>query len=602
MACPALKRGTFAWTLLLLATSCGAPRELDPEPPRQRPRSGMVVCESPLASEVGAKVLRDGGNAVDAAVATALALAVVYPQAGNLGGGGFALFVPHEGEPMALDFRERAPLSAFTERFTDAQGMLQPETSLAGPWAVAVPGSPAGLFELAKKLGSGKFTFAALCKPAVELARNGFLIDAALERELGDEVLRDRLESSPGARALFYPDGKQLLKGQRLVQSDLATTLEMLGRQGPEPFYRGLAARQIVAELCLLGDVNGAAGGAEVGARGLVSARDLNEYQPVWRAPLRGWFRGMEVITMPPPSSGGVALLQTLAVLDGFPIESARRAVLAPLDPAAQLPALPERVVHWWIEALRCAFAERALQLGDPDFVDVPLERLLSPEWVARARVSIGESAAMNMQAQQPSREGGETTHLSVLDSAGNALSLTTTLNSTFGSGILVRGAGFLLNNEMDDFALVAGVQNQFGLVGGAANALAPGKRPLSSMAPTVLRRGGGSVAMVIGSPGGPKIITSIIAVIVRTLLFDESLTQAVAAPRFHQQWQPAITEFEAGFAPELLEALKRRGQGVHTSDSRFGRVQAIRVAPDGVVEGVTDPRGTGSAVAVKRK
>ena len=302
---------------------------------------------------------------------------------------GFALFVPHEGEPMALDFRERAPHSAFVERYLDAQGKLQPKTSLAGPWSVAVPGTPAGLFELQRKLGSGKFSFGALCKPAVELARNGFLIDAALERELGDEDLRARLESSPGARALYYPGGNQLLKGARLVQADLATTLEMLGSQGPDPFYRGLAARQIVAELCLLGDVNGAAGGAEVGARGFVSARDLNDYQPVWRAPLRGWFRGKEVITMPPPSSGGVALLETLAVLDGFPIESARRGAPRPLDDAAPLPALPERVVHWWIEALRCAFAERAEHLGDPDFIDVPLERLLSPEWVARARVSI---------------------------------------------------------------------------------------------------------------------------------------------------------------------------------------------------------------------
>lgn len=602
MAHMAVKGGAIVWTLVLLQAGCGAPRELDPEPPRQRPRSGMIVCESPIASEVGAKILREGGNAVDAAVATALALAVVYPQAGNLGGGGFALFVPHEGEPMALDFRERAPLSAFAERYLDAQGNLQPKTSLASPWAVAVPGSPAGLFELAKKLGSGKFTFATLCKPAVELARNGFLVDAALERELGDEDLRARLESSPGARALFYPDGKQLLKGQRLVQADLATTLEMLGRQGPEPFYRGLAARQIVAELCLQADVNGAAGGAEIGARGLVSARDLNEYQPLWRAPLRGWFRGMELITMPPPSSGGVALLQTLAVLDGFPIESARRGAPRPLDNAAPLPILPELVVHWWIEALRCAFAERAQHLGDPDFVEVPLERLLSPEWVARARVSIGETAAVDMQAQPEVHEGGETTHISVLDSAGNALSLTTTLNSSFGSGILVRGGGFLLNNEIDDFALSAGVPNQFGLVGSAANALAPGKRPLSSMAPTVLRRGGGSVAMVIGSPGGPKIISSIVAVIVRTLLFDESLTQAVVAPRFHQQWRPAQTEFEAGFPPELLEALKRRGQSVHTSEQSFGRIQAIRVAPDGAVEGVSDPRGTGSAVLVKRK
>ncbi|HUR28115.1 MAG TPA: gamma-glutamyltransferase, partial [Planctomycetota bacterium] len=534
----------LALGLLVLATACQTQRELDPEPPRPRPQAGMVVSEAPLASQVGAKILRDGGNAVDAAVATALALSVVLPQAGNLGGGGFALYVPHEGEPQALDFRERAPSSADPARYLGADGKPIPEMSLAGPWSVAVPGSPAGLYELYERFGSKRFTFEALCKPAVELARKGFLVDAALEHDLAEEDLRKRLEASPGARATFVPDGTQLRKGQRLVQPELASTLEELGKSGPASFYHGRIARQIVAELQLLADVNGAPGGAEVGARGLVGEFDLNSYDAKWRAPLRGWFRGMEVITMPPPSSGGVALLETLAVLDGFPIEAERRALPA-ADAAAGL--LPERAVHWWIEALRRAFAERAAHLGDPDFVEVPLERLLSPEWVARARVSIGETAAPEGGAQAPAREGGETTHLSVLDQDGNAVSLTTTLNSTFGSGILVRGAGFLLNDEIDDFALAPGVANQFGLVGSEANALQPGKRPLSSMAPTVLRRGGGSVALVIGSPGGPRIITSVIAVIVRTLLFDEPLAVAVEAPRFHQQWSPSDTEFEPG-------------------------------------------------------
>ncbi len=558
----------------------------------------MIVCEAPLASSVGAKILHDGGNAVDAAVAAALALAVVLPQAGNLGGGGFALFVPHEGEPQALDFRERAPGTADPARYVDAQGKLIGEMALSGPWSVTVPGSAAGLFELFSHLGSKRFTFAQLCQPALELARKGFLVDATLEKDLADEDLRRRLESSPAAKALFYPGGTQLRKGDRLVQAELATTLEMFGLQGPEVFYRGVVAKQIVAELSLLGDVNGSPGGVDVGARGLVSLLDLGDYKPLWRAPLRGWFRGMEVITMPPPSSGGVALLETLSVLAGFPIEAERRA-LSPADLAAG--ALPERALHWWIEALRRAFAERAEYLGDPDFVNVPLERLLSPEWVARTRVSIGETAASQIGAQSVANEGQETTHISVLDSQGNAVSLTTTLNSTFGSGILVRGAGFFLNDEIDDFALQPGVANQFGLVGGRANSLEPGKRPLSSMVPSVLRRGGGSVALVIGSPGGPRIISSVIAVIVRCLLFEEPLAQAVAAPRFHQQWSPSVTEFEPGWPSEMLEALSRRGHAVSAKEKRWGRVQVIRVLQDGSVEGVSDPRGNGSAVMVKR-
>jgi gamma-glutamyltranspeptidase/glutathione hydrolase len=305
----------------------------------------------------------------------------------------------------------------------------------------------------------------------------------------------------------------------------------------------------------------------------------------------------MEVITMPPPSSGGVALLETLAVLDGFSIEAERRAQ-AQSSPAGGAP--PARVVHWWIEALRLAFMERALHMGDPDFVDVPLQQLLAPEWVARARVSIGEMAGAPSLSLAEAREGQETTHVSVLDRQGNAVSLTTTINSTFGSGILVRGAGFLLNNEIDDFSLQPGVPNQFGLIGGTANAIAPGKRPLSSMTPTVLRRGGGSVALVLGSPGGPRIITSVLSVIVRTMLFGETLATAVAAPRFHQQWAPSATDFEPGWPPELLEALSRRGHTVRAREQPWGRVQAIQVLPDGAVEGVSDPRAIGAAVAVK--
>jgi gamma-glutamyltranspeptidase/glutathione hydrolase len=326
----------------------------------------------------------------------------------------------------------------------------------------------------------------------------------------------------------------------------------------------------------------------------------------VWRAPLRGWFRGHEVITAPPPSSGGLILLQALAILDGLPLEAERREALgrqAVAEDALADPAgLDARAVHWWIEALRRAFAERAEHLGDPDQHPVPLELLLSPAWVAQARLSIGERAEPEAVLPTPLPEGTETTHVSVLDPRGSAVSLTTTLNGAFGSAILVRGAGFLLNNELDDFALPEATPNQFALVGGEANRIAPFKRPLSSLTPTVLVGEGGAVALVLGGPGGPRIATSVLAVCLRLLAYGQSLEQAVAAPRLHQQWSPSATEFEPGWPPALLDELRRRGHEVREVEARFGGVQAIRVLPGGEVRGVSDPRRAGRAVPAERR
>lgn len=582
--------------LCVCVAACRSEVELQSPQPARLPARGMVVCEHPLAADVGADILARGGNAADAAVASALALAVVYPQAGNLGGGGFALWVPHEGKSQALDFRETAPSGARPELYVDQDGAPSPELLQSGAYAVATPGSPAGLWDLHAGFGSGRFTFSELVAPAIRLARNGFEVDAVLAGDLEREAHRVRLSRYPGARARFYPAGQALVEGEVLVQADLADTLERYAREGPRGFYRGPVATAILDELAAVA----AQDGLEPGA-GRVTAADLEGYESIQRAPLRGWFRGHEVITMPPPSSGGLILLQVLAVLDGFPLDAQREARLRELEAAgqaagaAEFGGIDERIVHWWIEALRRAFAERAVHHGDPDFHEVPVGRLLSADWIARTRMSISERADPEDDAQAL-REGESTTHLSVLDPRGNAVSLTTTINSSFGSGILVRGAGFLLNNEMDDFSLGMEVSNQFALVGGAANAVEAGKRPLSSMTPAVVRTGGSRTRLVLGSPGGPRIITAVTGVILRTLVFEEPLAGAVEAPRFHQQWSPARTEFEAGWSAELLEALERRGHGLLSGSRRWASVQAIAIGEDGSVEGVSDSRRGGAA------
>lgn len=588
----------LAGSLLVATCACRADENVDVEPPRPTPRHGMVVCEHPLAAKVGVGVLERGGNAADAAVATAFALAVVYPQAGNLGGGGFALWVPHSGEPRALDFRETAPSDADARRYFDAQGGALPARLLTGPLAVGVPGSPAGLHELHRLCGSGRFEFATLIEPAIELARSGFTVDDLLAADLRAASTRERMSQNPGASALFQPKGEPLRAGARLVQRELAATLERLARSGPDAFYRGEIAREIVAELELAAQRERAGDPSLDG--GWIRSADLAGYAPKWREPLRGWFRGQEVITMPPPSSGGAILLQVLGLLDGFPLDAERRDALARGRAGEHEPSgLNARAAHWWIEALRTAFAARASVMGDPDFVEVPLAELLSSTALARRRVAIGERYRA-APVEPVAREGENTTHLSVIDESGNALSLTTTLNSTFGSGMLVRGAGFLLNNELDDFALGGPLANQFGLVGGTANAIEPRKRPLSSMTPTVVRRGGHTVSYVLGSPGGPRIPTAVLAVFLRTLVYGQTLEDAVSAPRFHQQWSPIATEFEPGWPAPLLEDLRRREQPIQVVERRWASVQAIKIGADRSVTGVSDPRRGGVALAAR--
>jgi gamma-glutamyltranspeptidase/glutathione hydrolase len=576
---------------LALLAGCASERLFTLEDRWPTPRGGMVVSEHPLATRAGASILERGGNAADAAVATALALAVVYPQAGNLGGGGFALWVPHDpnsaqAPPAFLDFRETAPARLSAELFLDPTGMPDPTLRLGSSQSVGVPGSPAGLHAFHARYG--ELSFAEVAAPAIRLARDGFPVDAHLARDLAQEAERARLERG-AARELFYPGGAPLAQGDRLVQPALARTLELLVESGPEPFYSG--------EIALLLE-------QRLSDTGVLDRGDLARYDVVWRAPLVGWFRGLEVLTAPPPSSGGVVLLQTLAMLDGFPLdEEARRTREARLALGESAPSgVSARGVHFWIEALRCAFADRAAHLADPAFHDVPLEELLAPEWIEERRTKIGENARPEVRALELPTEGGATTHLSVLDSDGNAVALTTTLNTTFGSGIYLAEAGFLLNNEMDDFVLRPGVANANGLAGELANGIEPGKRPLSSMTPTVVRDGGKVVRMVLGSPGGPRIVTAVLQVILRTEVYGETLEEAVAAPRLHQQWNPARTVVEPGWDPLLLETLRGRGHEIEEGASFFASVQAIRVDVGAEPIGASDPRRGGSVELVTAK
>lgn len=574
--------------------ACRSIEPIDPETSALLPQTGAVVTEHPLATKVGLEILARGGNAADAAVASALALAVVYPQAGNLGGGGFAIWSPQGESPTALDFREVAPAGYEARLYLDEEGEVVTERSLTTPLAVGVPGSPAGLFALYTAAGSRRFSFGALCAPAILLAEQGFSVDAWLARSLARERTRDLLTADPGAAALFYPEGRPLSEGDLLVQPALAGTLRRLARGGPPGFYQGETAEALLASLKAADE---RAGGVTRG--GDMTPEDLAGYRVVERDPIVGWFRGMEVVGMPPPSSGGVALMQVLATLDGLPLDAERERTLAAGAPLELPGGISPRAAHFWIEAMRRAFADRAEHLGDPDFHSVPVAQLLSASYLSRSRFEVGERAnyAVGPMTVTPPDGSSDTTHLSVIDSDGNAVSLTTTLNGSYGSGIYVADAGFLLNNELDDFSIRAGTPNMFGLVGGAANQLVPGKRPLSSMTPTVIRDSTGGLVLVIGAPGGPRIITSVIQVILRVFVYGQPLAEAVASPRLHQQWRPEVTRFEAGWPEEFLSELSERHEQVlEIWGGGFGLVQAIRVHPDGAVEAASDPRGGGMA------
>ena len=532
---------------------------------RVKPVAGahaMVVTSHPLASDVGVDVLRRGGNAVDAAVAVAFALAVVHPVAGNIGGGGFMVVRNHDGTVHALDFREAAPAAARRHMYVDSAGNVL-ESSLTGHRSVAVPGSVAGLYEAHRQFGH--LPWSELVAPAVRLAREGYTLDGMRSRQIGREA--ERLARFAASRAQFLTNAEVPQPGTRFVQADLARTLQLIADSGPQVFYQGGIAELIVQEM--------ARGG------GLITRDDLARYRAKWRDPIAIPYRGYTIYTMPPPSGGGVTLAEILNVIEGY----------TPLPPFGSA-----RLMHLQTEAMRRAYVDRNAFLGDPDFVDIPLARLLSKPYADTLRASIDpQRATPSPAAGGAHSEGTETTHYSIVDADGNAVSCTTTLNNDFGSAVTVAGAGFLLNDEMDDFMTAPGKPNLFGLVQGEANAIAPGKRMLSAMTPSMVLDPTGRLLLVLGSPGGSRIPTAVYQVISDVIDQEMSLPSAVAAPRLHHQAVPDTLHLERdGFVQAAIDSLEAMGHTVGLWNYKT-EVNAIARTAVGWV-GVADPRRGGGA------
>ncbi|MDD5335176.1 MAG: gamma-glutamyltransferase [Rhodoferax sp.] len=492
---------------------------------------GMVVTAQQLATRVGVDVLKKGGNAIDAAVAVGYALAVVYPAAGNLGGGGFMTLQLADGRKTFLDFREKAPLAATANMYLDADGNVVKGLSTKGYLAVGVPGSVAGL-ELARaKYGS--MTRAALMAPAIQLAQRGFALEQG-DADILQSASADLAKDAPSA-AIFLNRGEPFQSGQKLVQKDLARTLRLISQRGVAGFYQGPVAKALVA--------------ASKAGKGILSQADLDQYTVRELAPVECDYRGYHIVSAPPPSSGGVVICEILNIVEGYPLKDwGFRSAQA---------------VHYQIEAMRHAYLDRNSYLGDPDFVKNPLERLLDKGYAAKIRAAIDPAKAGVSQQLKPGvapHEGTNTTHYSIVDQAGNAVAVTYTLNDWFGARVTASGTGVLLNNEMDDFTVKVGVPNLYGLVQGEANAIAPGKRPLSSMSPTIVSQGGKPV-MVVGTPGGSRIITAVTHTILNVIDYGMNVQEAVDAPRFHQQWLPDLTNVDTfGISPDTRKILLGMG------------------------------------------
>jgi gamma-glutamyltranspeptidase/glutathione hydrolase len=530
--------------------------------------AGMVASQNELASEAGAQILADGGNAIDAAVAVGFALAVTLPRAGNLGGGGFMLVHDADsGESIAIDYREKAPRNASRDMFLDEEGNVDKDKARFSYLSAGVPGTVAGLWRAHQDYG--RLPWRDVLDPAIRLARDGFTMTYDLAGLLAGR--KDRMCRYEAACRYFYKAGGEPYEaGERFIQSDLADTLQQIAEQGPNAFYRGDIAEAIVSEM-------------ERGS-GLVDAESLATYAPSVRDVARGTYRGYEIVTMPPPSSGGIHVVQMLNILEHFPV--------------AEFGYGSADAVHVLAESARLAYADRSKHLGDPAFYDVPDEWLMSKEYGKEL------AATIDMQRARPSSEvspgvlaayeSPDTTHYSVIDRDGNVVSNTTTLNFSFGSGIAVAGAGFLLNNEMDDFSAKSGVPNAFGLIGDKANEIEGGKRPLSSMTPVIVFDEG-KAWFATGSPGGSRIITTVLQMIVNVIDHGMNIAEASAAPRMHHQWLPDVLQLESGFSPDTVHILQERGHEIAGTQWSMGSLQSVAYR-DGVFKGASDPRRPNSA------
>lgn len=526
---------------------------------------GMVATTDVRATRVGLDVLQNGGNAVDAAIAVAFALAVVHPQAGNIGGGGFAVVRTAEGETATLDFREMAPMSLVPEDYLGVGGRPT-DASRVGYLASGVPGTVAGLAELHQRYSTQDWSD--LIAPAIDLAANGFTVDEGLSDALAAK--QTTLTQFETTALIFYPGGEPLRTGGSLQQPLLASTLRLIAAEGKDAFYRGRIADMIVEDMR--------------DHDGLMTHEDLAHYETKWRDPITFEYRGHTVISMGPPSSGGVTIAESLNILEGYDL--------------AQLGWNTPESIHLTTEAFRRAFADRNFYLGDPDFVDMPIDRLISKEYAADLRASISRSRASSSESfnRVPIiSEGENTTHVSIVDGQGNAVALTYTINSSFGSGVVVARAGFFLNNEMDDFTVRTGYPNQFGLVQSDANLVGPGRRSLSAMSPAIVLNPQGELLMVVGSPGGPKIITAVTQVIMNVVDFGMSVRDATDAPRIHHQLLPDRLYIEDHGIDEMTRsALASMGHQLTPMAGYFGNIQLIIRGPDGTLYGASDPRREG--------
>jgi gamma-glutamyltranspeptidase/glutathione hydrolase len=533
-------------------------------------RHGMVASRSAIASEVGADIMREGGNAIDAAVATGFALAVVYPDAGNLGGGGFMVIRLSDGRVVTNDHRERAPAGATRDMYLDANGNVVPGLSTTSRLAAGVPGSVAGMLDVLEKYGT--LPRKKILAPAIRLAKEGFVLNDDLAGQFAENA--EQFRKYPGSAHTFLKrDGSVYLPGDRFKQPELAKTLELISAKGRDGFYVGTTADLIVAEMKR--------------GSGLITAKDLADYRSVWREPIKGSYRTYQIYSMAPPSSGGVLLVQMLNMLEPYDLKASGFGSAA--------------TIHLMVEAERRAYADRAEYLGDPDFFPVPIAQLTAKPY-AQLRFSDFDATRASVSTSigpgQITHESPQTTHLSVMDSAGNAVAYTTTLNLSFGSKIVVEGAGFLLNNEMDDFSSRENTPNSYGLIGRVANSIEPGKRMLSSMTPTIVVDSTGHVVLATGSPGGSTIITTVLQVIVNVLDHGMDIADAVGMPRFHHQWLPDRVIYEPwGISPDTLKILGSRGHTFVTLPWGRGLGDANSVMRSGdELLGMSDPRNRGGA------